>query len=54
MKRSRYTDEQIVYALKQAELRTSVKEVCRKLRVSDAEFYIFIRENVLAYLLAKA
>ncbi len=28
MQRSRYTDEQIAYALKQAELGTSVKEMC--------------------------
>lgn len=39
MKRSRYIDEQIAFALKQAELGTSVKEVCRKLGISDATFY---------------
>lgn len=39
MKISRFTKEQIVSALKQAELGTSVPEVCRKLGVPDATFY---------------
>ncbi|WP_372557766.1 IS3 family transposase [Yersinia sp. 1652 StPb PI] len=39
MKKSRFTEEQIVFALKQAELGTSVPEVCRKLGISDATFY---------------
>lgn len=39
MKKSRFTKEQIVFALKQAELGTSVPEVCRKLGISDATFY---------------
>ena len=39
MKKSRFTEEQIVFTLKQAELRTSVPEVCRKLGISDATFY---------------
>ena len=39
MKRSRYTEEQIAFALKQSELGTSVKEVCRKMGISDATFY---------------
>lgn len=41
MKKSRFTEEQIVFALKQAELGTSVPEVCRKLGISDATFYIW-------------
>ena len=36
--KSRFTEEQIVFALKQAELGTSVPEVCRKLGISDATF----------------
>jgi putative transposase len=39
MKKSRYTEEQIALALKQAELGTSVAEVCRKMGVSEATFF---------------
>lgn len=39
VKRSRFTEEQIAYALKQAELGTKVDEVCRKIGISDATFY---------------
>ncbi len=39
MKKSRFTDEQIAYALKQAELGTPVTEVCRKMGVSEQSFY---------------
>lgn len=39
MKKSKYTDEQIAFALKQADLGTSVDEVCRKMGISDATFY---------------
>jgi len=39
MKRKRYTDEQIAYALRQAEAGTPIKEVCRKLGVSEQTFY---------------
>jgi putative transposase len=41
MKKSRFTEEQIVFALKQAELGKTVPEVCRKLGISDATFYIY-------------
>jgi len=33
MKRKRYTDEQIAYALRQAEAGTPVTETCRKMRL---------------------
>ena len=39
MIKSRFTEEQIVFALKQAELGTYVPDVCRKLGISDATFY---------------
>ncbi len=39
MKKSRYTEEQIAFALKQAELGTPVAEVCRKMGISEATFY---------------
>jgi putative transposase len=40
MKRKRYTDEQIAYALSQAEAGTPVVEICRKLGVSQQTIYI--------------
>ena len=39
MKRKRYTDEQIAFALRQADSGTAVEEICRKLGVSEATFY---------------
>jgi len=39
MKKSKFTEEQITFALKQVELGTSVAEVCRKMGISDATFY---------------
>ncbi len=39
MKRKRYSDEQIAFALRQAEGGTAVEEICRKLGVSEATFY---------------
>ncbi len=39
MKRSRFTEEQIAFALKQQEVGTPVEEICRKLGISDATFY---------------
>ncbi|WP_245001441.1 transposase [Pantoea dispersa] len=41
MKKSRFIEERIVFALKQAELGTPVPEVCRRLGISDATFYIW-------------
>ena len=35
MKRSRYTEEQIAFALRQAEGGTAVGEVCRKMGISE-------------------
>lgn len=39
MKKSKFTEEQIAFALKQAEIGTRVEEVCRKLGISEATFY---------------
>lgn len=39
MKKSRFTDEQIAHALRQAEAGTPVAEITRKLGVSEATFY---------------
>ncbi len=39
MRKSRRTEEQVAFALKQAELGTSVAEACRKMGVSEATFF---------------
>jgi len=39
MKKSRFTNEQIAFALKQAETGTPVTEICRKMGVSEPTFY---------------
>lgn len=39
MKKSKYTEEQIAFALRQAESGTAVGEVCRKMGISEATFY---------------
>jgi putative transposase len=39
MKRSKFTEEQIAFALHQADIGTSVEEVCRKVVISQATFY---------------
>lgn len=39
MKKSRFSEEQIAFALRQAESGTAVREVCRKMGVSEQTFY---------------
>jgi len=39
MKRTKFTEQQIAFALKQAESGISVDEVCRKIGISEATFY---------------
>lgn len=39
MKKTRFTEQQIAFALKQAETGTSVAELVRKLGISEATFY---------------
>lgn len=39
MKKSRFSDQQIAFALQQAETGTSVADVCLKLGISEATFY---------------
>ncbi|KHS91423.1 transposase [Pectobacterium brasiliense] len=41
MKKTRYTEEQIAFALKQAETGTRVEEVCRKMGIYETTFYIY-------------
>ena len=39
MKRSKFTESQIIFALKQSETGVKVEEVCRKMGISEATFY---------------
>jgi putative transposase len=39
MKKSRFTEEQIIYALRLADSGTAVVDVCRQIGVSEATFY---------------
>ncbi len=39
MRKSRFTEQQIAFALRQAETGTKVSEVCRKMGVAEATFY---------------
>jgi putative transposase len=39
MKKSKFTEAQIVYAIKQSETGTRVDEICRQLGVSQATFF---------------
>jgi len=39
MKKSKFTGEQIAFALRQAEVGTPVAEVCRKMGLSEATYY---------------
>ena len=41
MKKSKFSEEQIAYALRQAESGTAVADVCRQLGVSEATFYVW-------------
>lgn len=39
MKRSKYTESQIVFAIKQVDTVNRLQEVCRKMGISEATFY---------------
>ena len=39
MKKSKFTEAQIVFAIKQVETGTRIDEVCRKMGISEATFY---------------
>ena len=39
MPKKRFSDEQIAFALRQAEAGTTVGEICRKMGVAEATFY---------------
>jgi putative transposase len=39
MKKSRYSAEQVAFAMRQAESGTAISEVCRKMGISEQTFY---------------
>ena len=39
MPKKRFTDEQIAFALRQADAGTAVGEICRKMGIAEATFY---------------
>jgi len=41
MKKSRFSEQQIAFVLRQAEEGTAIAEVCRKAGISEATFYIW-------------
>ena len=43
MKKSRFTEDQIAFALKQAETGTPVAEVLRRMGISEQTFYLYGR-----------
>ena len=45
MKRSKFSEEQIVYAIRQADAGTPVGDLCRQLGVSDATFYAWKKKH---------
>lgn len=45
MKTSKFTDEQIAFAIRQAETGTKAVKVCRKIGISDATFYIWKKKK---------
>lgn len=44
MKRSRFSEEQIVYAIRQVESGTPIGDLCRQLGVSEATFYTWKKQ----------
>ena len=48
MKTSKFTEEQIAYALRQVEAGTPPADVCRQLGVSEATFYIWKKKYAQA------
>jgi len=45
MKRSKFSEEQIAYAPRQAEGGTPVADVCRQLGVSEATYYLWKKKH---------
>ena len=45
MKRKRFSEEQIAFALRQAESGTTIEEICRKMGISEPTFYRWSRPS---------
>jgi putative transposase len=45
MKRSKFSEEQVAYALRQVEAGTAVPDVCRQLGISEATFYVWQKRD---------
>ena len=45
MPKKRFTDEQIAFALRQAEAGTTIGEICRKMGIAEARFYRWSKED---------
>lgn len=45
MKRSRFSEEQIIYALRQAESGTPLSDLCRQLGIAEQTFYIWKKKD---------
>ena len=43
MRKSRFTEEQIAYALRQVEAGMAVTQLCRKMEISEQTFYVWKR-----------
>jgi hypothetical protein len=48
MKKSRFTESQIAFALKQAETGTKVDEICRQMGVFQANFFFTTERKSMA------
>lgn len=44
MKKSRFTEEQIAFALRQVEQGVAIKEVCRKMQITEQTYYRWKRK----------
>ena len=47
MKRSKYTESQIVFAIKQVEIGTRFSDACRKIGISETNFYNWKKKSVV-------
>ena len=45
MKRSKFSEDQVAYALHQAESGTAVGDVCRQVSISEATFYAWEKKS---------